>query len=290
MTDEIMFELSIQVVSSSIHLSGFLFLGFDVGLDVELGKQKEKRKDVEHVGGRNGGRQILASIDQQVGALRHHCDELNHLQQGEVRLPPDGKGFSGRGVLGVHTDEIVSVHDGMDKSVQNNRKINITVVKDIGVEPIEKKDGNVMVDVQERKLSPLLSQNDENSVPKIPNLRNVEQPQKIGQCGLISVVADTRGDGIIIAVSQEKRLDGHVRAKHYLGHIVHELDGVGIDGWSIGHNLRTNDDEQKVCESNSEGSGKVCQGPSLQRRSAGMRFPNDKAQLKGRQPSKITFV
>lgn len=34
-------------------------------------------------------------------------------------------------------DEVVSVHNGVDKTIQNNGQVNITVISDIGVQPIE---------------------------------------------------------------------------------------------------------------------------------------------------------
>jgi hypothetical protein len=79
----------------------------------------------------------------------------------------------------MHANKVVGVHDRMDESIQDNGKVDITIVKHVSIEPVEQKDGDVMVDMQERKLSPLFPQNDENGVPEIPNLRNVEQPQEI---------------------------------------------------------------------------------------------------------------
>lgn len=70
----------------------------------------------------------------------------------------------------MHANKVIGVHDGMDETVQSNGYVDISVIKDIGVKPIKEEDGQVMVHVQEGKLSPFLSQNDENSVPEIPNL------------------------------------------------------------------------------------------------------------------------
>ena len=57
----------------------------------------------------------------------------------------------------------------MDETIQSNGKINITIIKDIRVKPVKQKDGSMMVNVKERKLSPLLPQNDKDGIPKIPN-------------------------------------------------------------------------------------------------------------------------
>lgn len=87
-----------------------------------------------------------------------------------------------------------------------------------------------MVHMKEGKLSPLFAQDDKDGVPEIPNLRNVKQPQKVGQRGILPVVCNTWSDGVTIAVSQKNTFDCHVRTKHDLRHIVHELDGVRVDG------------------------------------------------------------
>ena len=68
-------------VTISWSLGRLTLLGFDVGLHIKLSKQEEKRQNVHNVGGNNGLGQLLASIDEQVGSLRHHCKELNHLHQ-----------------------------------------------------------------------------------------------------------------------------------------------------------------------------------------------------------------
>jgi hypothetical protein len=69
----------------------------------------------------------------------------------------------------MHADKVVCVHNSMDETIKGNGKINITIVKDISVEPVKQKDGSMMVNVKKRKLSPLLSQNDKDGIPKIPN-------------------------------------------------------------------------------------------------------------------------
>jgi len=80
----------------------------------------------------------------------------------------------------MHADKVVSVHDGMNESIQYNGKENISIILSLGIEPVEEEDGEMMVDVEERKLSPFLSQDNENGVPEIPNLGNVKQPKKVG--------------------------------------------------------------------------------------------------------------
>lgn len=119
--------------------------------------------------------------------------------------------------------------------------------------------------MQKRELSPFLAKNNENSIPEIPNLGNVEQPQKIGKGRIILVVTNTGSNGVVVAVSQEDSLDCHVGAKHNLGHVVHKFDGVGVNRRDAGfHDCRSNDDKQKIGRCNFEGKGEIRHCPSLQ--------------------------
>jgi len=70
----------------------------------------------------------------------------------------------------MHADKVVRVHNSVDESIEGNSQINITIIKDVRVEPVEQKDGSVMVNMEEGKLSPLFAQNDKDGVPEIPNL------------------------------------------------------------------------------------------------------------------------
>tara|TARA_B110001450_G_C17573675_1_gene461865 strand:- start:257 stop:565 length:309 start_codon:yes stop_codon:yes gene_type:complete len=102
----------------------------------------------------------------------------------------------------VHTDEVVRVHDGVDETVKYDGKINVTIVKYVRVQPVEQKDGNMMINMQEGELSPFFPQDDKNSIPKIPNLCNIKQPEEVGQCWIIPIVPDAWGDRVPVTVRQ----------------------------------------------------------------------------------------
>jgi hypothetical protein len=121
----------------------------------------------------------------------------------------------------------------------------------------------VMVDVQERQLSPLLAQDNEDGIPKVPDLGEVEQPQEIGQSRIVLAVCNARSDSVSITVGQEKSLNCHVRAKHDLGNVVDKFDRIRIHGRQSLHNLGSNDDEQEIHKCDSERTGEVRQKPSL---------------------------
>mmetsp|Transcript_18555 Transcript_18555/g.51610 ORF Transcript_18555/g.51610 Transcript_18555/m.51610 type:complete len:219 (-) Transcript_18555:473-1129(-) len=183
-----------------------VLLGLHVRFDVELGKQEEQRQDVDDVGGADAQGGLIALRHDEVGALRHHRHELHHLHHGEVGLPPDGKGLARRLVLRVHADEVVGVHDGVDEAVQDDGEEDVTVVEDVGIEPVEEEDRGVVVDVEEGQLSPLLAQHDEDGVPEIPHLRDVEQPKEVADGRVMLVVRLARKDGVVVAVREEASL------------------------------------------------------------------------------------
>ena len=92
------------------------------------------------------------------------------------------------GILGMHTDEVVGVHDGMNEGVQENGEEYITVVLEIDVKPAYEDDGCVVVYVQEGQLPPFLSNDHEDCVPQIENFANVKQPEYVGHGRVIGHV------------------------------------------------------------------------------------------------------
>jgi hypothetical protein len=100
----------------------------------------------------------------------------------------------------------------VDESIEDNGKVNISIVVYMRVEPVKHKDGDVMVHMEEGELSPLLSEYDEYSVPEVPNLRDIKQPKELSNRRVRLTVSDTRHDSVAITVSQKERLNSHVRA------------------------------------------------------------------------------
>ena len=96
-------------------------------------------------------------------------------------------------------------------------------------------------------------------------LGNVEQPEEFGKGRIISVITNAGEDSVAVAVGEEEGLNGHVRAQHDLGHVVDELEGVGVHGGDAGglHDGRTDQDEADVDGSDGGGRGKVGEEPAL---------------------------
>lgn len=121
----------------------------------------------------------------------------------------------------MHTDEVVRVHDCVDESIQKNGEINISIIVDIGIEPIKQENGGVMVHMQEGELTPFLSQNDKDCVPKVPYFGDVEEPKQISHGGIVDVEGIAGSyEGVSVAVGEHSRLDGHVGTEEDLGDVV----------------------------------------------------------------------
>lgn len=241
-----------------------VLLWLDIRSNEELSEQIEEGKNVDNVGGSHSPVACLTSAGKKVASLRHHCHKLNKLQHGERRLPPDGEGLASLGVLCVHADEVISVHDGVDEAVQTNGEVDITVIENIGIQPVEEENGGVVVNVQKGKLSPLLSQDNENGIPEIPGLGHVEEPQQWGHGGIVGVEGIARHQGVVVTVRKENCFNCHVGTEHDLRDIVEKFDGVWINGSNPRlHNSRPNEDESEVSRGDAEGGGEISEEPSL---------------------------
>lgn len=205
-------------VSHTHPLRLFLLLvtRFDIGLNEELRKEHKETENVDNVTRHHTETGGFALRGQEVRSLRHHGDELDHLHHGQTGFPPNGQRLSSFWYFGVHANEIVRVHDGVNESIQEDRQVHITIVVDVRVEPIKEKDGNVMVDVQEAQLTPLLSRDNKDGIPKIPDFGNVKEPQQVGDGWTHLLVPNTGHDGVPISVGEKERFEGHVRTQHDL--------------------------------------------------------------------------
>jgi hypothetical protein len=110
----------------------------------------------------------------------------------------------------MHANEIVRIHDSVNKAIQHNGQIHIAIIVDMRVEPIKEKDGNVMIDVKKGELTPFLAQNNKDGIPKVPHFGNVKEPQQIGQRRIGLTVRFTWQELITVAISYEEGFNGHV--------------------------------------------------------------------------------
>lgn len=244
---------------------GSLLLRFlHVGLDEELTEKEEERQNVHNVGKDDPKTCVLALSGHKVSSLTHHSDELDQLHHGKGRLPPDGKRLAGFRILGVHADKVISVHDSVDESVKNNGEVDITIVVNMRIEPVEEENSEMMVNVKEGKLSPLLSEHNEDGVPEIPDLGSIKHPQQVGNGRVLRVERIARHQSVIITVSQKEGFDGHVSTKHDLRNVVDEFERIRIHGRNSSfHDGATNENKCQISQGNREGGTEIREQPSL---------------------------
>ena len=128
----------------------------------------------------------------------------------------------------MHADEVVGVHDSVNETVQQDGEVNISVVENVDIEPVKEEDGPMVVDVQERKLSPFLSKNNKDGIPEVPDLGGVKEPKQIRNRSVLSVKRNTWHASSVVTISKEECFQRHVRTKHDLRYIVNKLDRVWI--------------------------------------------------------------
>lgn len=63
----------------------------------------------------------------------------------------------------------------MDEAVEEDGEVDVSVVVDVGVEPVEEEDGGVVVNMEEGELAPFLADDDEDGVPEVPDLYVTER-------------------------------------------------------------------------------------------------------------------
>ena len=153
----------------------------------------------------------------------------------------------------------------MDEAVQKDGEVDVAIVVDVGVEPVEEKDGRVVVDVKEGELAPFFAEDDEYGVPEVPHLGDVEEPQELGDGGVLGVIAVAREGAVAATVGDEESLNGHVRTQHDLRDVVDEFEGVGIHCLNVAflHNSRPDGNESHVGDGDADGRLKVGEEPSL---------------------------
>lgn len=123
-------------------LATFLLASHHVGHDEEVSKQDQKRQDVVTIGHGDVAWVLVTVVVHHVNGLGIHAHKLNHLSHGQGRLPPD--------FLGVERHKVVSVHDGMDKAVQEDSQENVSIIADVDVQPVKLSSENTRIRVKIR--------------------------------------------------------------------------------------------------------------------------------------------
>lgn len=158
----------------------------------------------------------------------------------------------------MHADEVVSVHDSVNETIQQDSEVDVTIIHNICIEPVKEENSEVMINMKERELTPLLSKHNEDCIPKIPNLRNVKEPKQILKRWILEKEIIARQCSVSITVGQKSSFDSHVGTEEDLRYVVHEFDWIGVNCWnSCFHNCRPDNDEGNVSECYSYSTAEV---------------------------------
>lgn len=103
----------------------------NVGTNEEVGEEDEQSDNVIQIGLCDTRRVGLATRCHKVNGLGIHQYKLHHLTHGQGRLPPH--------ILGVESNEVVSVHNCVNESIEHDGQIYITVISNIRVQPVKLK-------------------------------------------------------------------------------------------------------------------------------------------------------
>ncbi|GMF14302.1 unnamed protein product [Phytophthora lilii] len=204
--------------------------------DKEVHEQPEERLHVDEVHDRDLVRHAGARARHHEVALRVHQQELDHLDRGQVRLPPD--------FARVRAHKVVHVHDRVHAAVEHDGHVEVTVVGRAEVGPVAleqqktcvpvssrdtiglrapstctvrraeqkrtyEEDGDVVVDVEHRELLPLLAHDDEEGVAEVQHFGQIEDVHEVAHDWVL-VVKGVAGGG---------RPLGTYRAHHHEGEV-----------------------------------------------------------------------
>lgn len=106
-----------------------LLAASDVRGDEELQEQHQQGHNVAKVSLGQVQRVGVTAVVDKVPCLGIHEHKLDHLGHGEGTLPPD--------IVGVQGHKVVGVHDGVDQTVQYNSEVDVSIVTNVNVQPVE---------------------------------------------------------------------------------------------------------------------------------------------------------
>mmetsp|Transcript_11451 Transcript_11451/g.22753 ORF Transcript_11451/g.22753 Transcript_11451/m.22753 type:complete len:325 (+) Transcript_11451:95-1069(+) len=238
----------------------------DVRLDEEVREEEQKAEDVVKVHVDNARRRhVAAPFHQNHDCLHDHEGELDHLAHGQRRLPPN--------VPCVHRNEVVRVHDGVNKAVEDDGEVDVAVEVGAEVEPVEEEDGEVVVHVQEAELLPAALRDDEKRVHEVKHFRAVKHPQQLGHGGSLVGRGVAGPERVVVAAREHQGVDRHVAAQHHLNDVICERYGVhkvftGLYGFVSFcgrcrhlHDWRADDDKGEINQGDSKGVAELCKWP-----------------------------
>jgi len=176
-------------VGRSVSFEGASFLVL-VGFLVEVGEEAEEENSMA-TDPPNKGLGVVAVDKEQLEGVHHNSDELDHLEGGEVFLPPDELL-----VLGSHGgDHVIKVHDDVDERVEQAEEGRVTAGSEANAEPHAHRHDTVVHHVQQRDVLLFLAQHEEERIEEFCELgevvppASVDHPRSHGTIGVIHRLA-----------------------------------------------------------------------------------------------------
>lgn len=118
---------------------------------------------------------VVAVDEQQLEGVHHDSDKLDHLQGGEVPLPPEvllELGSEGR-------EQVVRVHHDVDECVEQTEEGTVATWSELDAEPHGHGHASVMNDVQRRHLTSFFTHHKEERIEELCELREVVPPTRM---------------------------------------------------------------------------------------------------------------
>jgi hypothetical protein len=167
------------------------------------------------------------TVVQNVGRLGHHCHKLKQLQFSDVGPHRLGHLVQRTDAFAVGVDgfesgsEIVSVHDEMNKPIGHDGEVDIGCPKNICVDPVHHEDANVMVQMEERKLTVFLVKYKEERIKQIQPFGQIKEIQKERHLRIYRSWIERVAHRCVIQLDCSTNcLNDKVPAANYLGEVV----------------------------------------------------------------------
>lgn len=118
---------------------------------------------------------VAVVLEEQLEGVHHHKDELDHLQHGEVLLPPEVALD-----LGSHRcQHVVGVHDDVDEGVQEAEEGRVTAGSELDAPPDGDGHDAVVDHVQSGHLVVPLAHHEEEGIEELGELGEVVPPASL---------------------------------------------------------------------------------------------------------------
>lgn len=141
---------------------------------VELVEQEEEHDGV-HSDPPDERSRVVAVDEQQLEGVHHDSDKLDHLQAGEVLLPPEvllELGSEGR-------EQVVRVHYDVYEGVEQSEEGTVATWSELDAEPHGHGHATVVNDVQRRHLTSFFAHHEEERIEELRELGEVVPPTRV---------------------------------------------------------------------------------------------------------------